>query len=99
MAEAIQIMVRKLKKNQFFLKSSRYFFVHNHPFFYNSYVIIHKKKPSFQCKMYIKYKNSNRIGKIVYVFQKEKKKTCLKKRNQNPKIVDSENDMFLLHLS
>lgn len=33
------------------------------------------------------------------MFFKKKEKTCLKKRNQNPKIVDSENDMFLLYLS
>ena len=41
---------QKIKKNQFFLKSSRYFFVHNHPFFYNSYVIIHKKNHPFNAK-------------------------------------------------
>lgn len=41
---------QKIKKNQFFLKSSRCFFVHNHPFFCNSYVIIHKKNNHFNAK-------------------------------------------------
>lgn len=48
--------------------------------------------------MYIKYNKSNRIGKL-YMFFEKREKTCLKKRNQNPKIVDSEKDLFLLHLS